>query len=115
MLLTSLTAGLVLIVFGALIWRFKFVGLIAGRRPGYVTDKEGLARWLGKNMIGMGALVLASAVIQFLLFQNTHLAVDLAIILVLSTRMALGTAKFSKPLAKAHKKAGSKAKKKARK
>jgi hypothetical protein len=49
MILTSLTAGIVLILIGALVWKFKLVTLIAGRREDRETDREGLARWIGKK------------------------------------------------------------------
>lgn len=110
MFITSFSAGIVLILFGTLVWKFKFIALIAGRR-GRETDKEGLAKWIGKNMIIMGMVVWVSALIQILIFKDTRQLIDFAIILVLSTRMAIGAGKFSKPIAKPSKKSMAKAKK----
>ena len=104
MIISSITAGTVLILFGAIIWKFQLVGLIAGRSRGREVDKPGLAQWIGKNMIIMGIVVCIFAWIQVQLLGNTHLVFDSAIILVLSTRMALGAAKFSKPQGKTSKK-----------
>lgn len=105
MIITSLTAGIILVLFGVLVWKFKLVTLFAGRRQGQETDKVGLAGWIGKNMMFMGFVVMISAIIQLVIFQENYLIVDTAIIVLLSIRMAKGTAKFSKPRAKTSKKA----------
>jgi len=115
MIVTSLTAGIVLILTGALVWRFKLLTFIAGNRSDTQTDKAGLAKWIGKNMIIMGIVVGVFAAIQIMLFQDTHILVDSAIILVLSTRMAMGAPKFSKPLGKSSLKTVAKEKKRRKK
>jgi hypothetical protein len=99
-MITSFSAGIMLILIGFLVWRFRLVGFIVGRNAAGDTDKEGLARWIGKNMIMMGIVLGVFAVIQVILFRDTRLFVDVAIILVLSTRMAMGASKFSKPVIK---------------
>jgi nitrate/nitrite transporter NarK len=107
MLITSLSAGIVLILAGILIWRFKLVMIMVRSRPGRVTDREGLAKWVGLNMMIMGLAVCVLAAVQVVIFGNTRLIVDIVTILLLSTRMAVGAAKFSQPPAKAAKKPGS--------
>ncbi|NLI92277.1 MAG: DUF3784 domain-containing protein [Peptococcaceae bacterium] len=110
-MISSLTAGFVLIIAGALIWKFKLVIFMARSHPDREIDKEGLAKWIGKNMIIMGLVVSIFAAIRVLILGNTSLIVDLAIILVLSTRMSIGMAKFSKPIQKPSRKALAKEKK----
>ena len=100
-MISSFASGFVLILVGALVWKFKWVTLITGRnRTDWKTDIEGLANWIGKNMIFMGIVIWVVAVIQIIIFKDTQFLVDLAIILLLSTRMAMGMAKYSKPLGK---------------
>lgn len=44
------------VLLGLLIWRFKFVSLIAGSDSAKVTDKEALARWFGCT-VGITGLI----------------------------------------------------------
>lgn len=107
-MISSLTAGTFLILIGLLIWKFKLVHLIPGVRTNSQTDKEGLAKWLGSNIIIMGIVIWLVGAIQILIFKETRFIVDLAIILGLSTRMAIGMGKYSKLTVKPSKKAQNK-------
>lgn len=102
--MSSVLGGLMLVAIGAVIWMFKWVGFVANNFRGREVDREGLARWIGLHMITMGIIVAVVAVIQYLIFKRTYLAVDAVIIITLSMRMAWGAARFAKPLSKPSKK-----------
>ena len=99
-MVVTITAGLFLAIIGIIVWQFKLVGLFVSKQDGKQTDRPGLAKWIGSNLIIMGIVVSVFAVIQMLLFKTTYTAVDFVIILMLSTRMAMGTAKFNRPAGK---------------
>lgn len=107
-MVVTITAGLFLVIIGIVIWQFKLVGLFVSKQSGHEADRPGLARWIGSNLIIMGIVVSVFAVIQMLLLKKTYPGVDFVIILVLSTRMAFGTAKFNRPPGKSAKRRKSK-------
>lgn len=93
-MIVSITAGIFLMIVGAVIWKFTLVSLFIGRRAAKDVDRPGLAKWIGANLIIIGIVVSIFAVIQTMIFQRTYLAADFIIILILSTRMAFGTSRF---------------------
>ena len=93
-MIVTITAGIFLMLVGAVIWKFNIVRPFISRRAGKDTDKPGLAKWIGSNLIIIGIVVSIVAVVQVLLFQRTYIVVDFIIILILSTRMAMGTSRF---------------------
>lgn len=99
MLITSLASGLMIMLLGLLTWRFKLGKYLIRTRPHHEIDQEGLAMWLGKSMIGMGLALWVAAGIQWVT-HSSYRWVDFAVILALSTRMAMGTTKYQKPLTK---------------
>ncbi|MFA6808052.1 MAG: hypothetical protein WCR27_03575 [Eubacteriales bacterium] len=94
MYITSITAGIVLIIIGITVWKLRMVNIIADRRPGRKTDKEGLAKWMGMNLIYMGFFVCLSVLAQILFLKTTKIIFDIGIIIIFSTRMAAGATKF---------------------
>ena len=96
-MIVTITAGLFLMVIGILIWKLELIRLFGGRRTDRETDEAGLAKWIGFNLIIIGIVISIFAVIQMLLFQTTYTIIDFVIIITLSTRMAMGTAKFHRP------------------
>jgi hypothetical protein len=61
MYITFLCVGAFLIAAGLIVWVFKFVDIIAGYDPYKVIDREGLARWTGRNLVLMGTLIMIAA------------------------------------------------------
>ena len=102
-IIVTVTAGVCLMLIGAIIWKFKLVGFFVRKKAGQQTDREGLAKWMGTNMLTMGIITIVFAAIQFRLFQTTYMLVDFIIIIILSTRMAMGMSKFNRPVGKSKK------------
>ena len=46
--------GSFFLLFGFVVWRFKIASVIAGYDKERVKDPDGLARWMGKCMMGTG-------------------------------------------------------------
>jgi di/tricarboxylate transporter len=55
--------GVLLILIGLIVWKLKVVGIIAGYDSEKVIDKDRLARWVGRNLVLMGTLVILLGVI----------------------------------------------------
>lgn len=96
-MIVTVTAGLFLMVIGAVIWKFQITRPFGGKRTDRETDEAGLANWIGFNLIIIGIVISLFAIIQVILFKTTYTVIDFIIIIVLSTRMAMGTAKFHNP------------------
>ncbi|KUO59519.1 MAG: hypothetical protein APF84_19655 [Gracilibacter sp. BRH_c7a] len=103
-MIVTVTAGLFLMVIGALIWKFRLIRLFGGKRADKETDEAGLAKWIGFNLIIIGIVISIFAAVQMQIFHTTYMLVDFTIIIILSTRMAMGTAKFHKPKGSSKKK-----------
>ncbi len=64
--------GTVLIIgFAVAIWKYKNLGLISGYKENKVKDKNGLAKWIGVNLLIMAAYNTITALI--LLYDNGKL------------------------------------------
>lgn len=96
-MLVTVTAGIFLMVIGLIIWKFRLIRLFGGKRADRETDEAGLAKWIGLNLIIIGLVISVVAIIQMLIFKTTYTFIDFVIIIGLSTRMAMGTAKFHRP------------------
>ena len=83
---TSLLAGLILIIVGAILWKFKLVELLAGYKENSNVDKNLLAKVTGLSLLMLGPLLLAESVLIF----KGLIKQDAAIIIVLGT-IILGT------------------------
>lgn len=83
---TSLLAGLILIIVGAILWKFKLVELLAGYKENSNVDKNLLAKVTGLSLLMLGLLLLAESVLIF----KGLIKQDAAIIIVLGT-IILGT------------------------
>lgn len=82
----SLLAGLTLIIIGAILWKFKLVGLLAGYKENSNASKDLLAKVTGLSILLLGFLLLAESVLIF----KGLIKQDAAIIIVLGT-IILGT------------------------
>ena len=82
----SLLAGLTLIIIGAMLWKFKLVGPLAGYKENSNVDKDLLAKLTGLSILLLGFLLLAESVLIF----KGLIKQDAAIIIVLGT-FILGT------------------------
>lgn len=95
-LIFLLPAALLFIV-GTLIYKYKMVDMIAGYDPRKVKDKDGLAKWVGGNLQGMGMLTLLITLLS-LVFESMSMPVltvsFLVIITILCINTAIGTKKF---------------------
>lgn len=82
----SLIAGLTLLIIGAMLWKFKLVGLLAGYKVNSNVDKDLLAKVTGLSILLLGLLLLAESVLIF----KDIIKQDAAIFIVLGT-IILGT------------------------
>ena len=82
----SLLAAIALIIVGAMLWKFKLVGLLAGYKENSNVDKDLLAKVTGLSLLLLGFLILAESILIFKVIIKD----DAAILLVLGT-IILGT------------------------
>lgn len=85
-----------LFFFGSIIYRGN-VELIAGYDPDKVTDREGLAKWVGSHLIYMGFSLLLFAVFSFF-FNHSIGNIFIFVTVVLISRTFLGCKKFEKKI-----------------
>jgi len=92
-----LILGIFLSVLGILIWNYELVNLIAGYSEEKTKNKQGLAKWVGKNVIVMGVLTILVSILDYLLNFTIGLAIVFtAIIVVLSIRTNIGCKKYER-------------------
>lgn len=82
----SLIAGLTLLIIGAMLWKFKLVGLLAGYKVNSNVDKDLLAKVTGLSLLLLGILLLAESIFIF----KGIIKQDAAILLVVIS-IILGT------------------------
>lgn len=82
----SLLAAITLIIIGALLWKFKLVGLLAGYKENSNVDKDLLAKMTGLSLLLLGILLLAESILIF----KVLIKQDAAVLLVLGT-IIIGT------------------------
>ena len=56
-MIVTITAGIFLMAIGALIWKLKLVGPFVPKQTNRETDRVGLAKWIGTNLIIIGVVV----------------------------------------------------------
>jgi hypothetical protein len=63
MVLIAMTVlmGLVCLVLGYLVGQKQMVEILAGYNPDKVSDRKGLARWVGANLLLIGVLAFVTA------------------------------------------------------
>jgi hypothetical protein len=54
-------------VLGLMVWKFKWVGIIAGYEESKVKDKNGLAGWFGKCLLGLSLCLLLLSILAYYL------------------------------------------------
>jgi hypothetical protein len=92
-------AGVLLSLFGFVIWHYDLVDIISGYDANKTKDKHGLAKWVGSNLIIMGVLpILVSVINIFYIHLNVlYSGFSLALIIfVFSIRTAVGCKKFER-------------------
>ncbi len=68
-IIVTVLIGVTCVAFGYLISKKQMLDMLAGYDPKKVTDKEGLARWVGTNLVLMGILAFFSAALMAVLPQ----------------------------------------------
>lgn len=89
--------GLFLILIGLIIWKLKIAWIIAIYNSEKLIDKSGLARWVGRNFILMGMLIILLEIIEIIFPNiNTNFIIlsYLAIVVVISIVIKAGTHKY---------------------
>ncbi len=79
---------------GAFIYRGN-VGLIAGYDPDKVTDKEGLAKWVGSILIFIGVYVLTFPILVYFI-QTPIMGLWVLGLLIIVAILIIGCKKYEK-------------------
>lgn len=91
--------GVFLILIGLIIWKLKIDWIISGYNSGKVGNNESLARWVGRNLILMGMLIILLEGIE-IIFPNIKsdfiILSYLVIVVVISIVTKAGTCKFER-------------------
>lgn len=90
-------AGAVFLVLGYLVKFQGMVEMLAGYDPSKVTDRQGLAGWVGGNLFLLGLLSFVTAAIALLIpgISPARLVpIHVAALLALIARLALGTRRY---------------------
>lgn len=91
--------GITCVAFGYLIGKKQMLEILAGHDPKKVTDKKGLARWVGTNLVLMGVLAFFSAALMAVFPQTRTvllLVYALAAIPLLCVRIILGNRRYTR-------------------
>lgn len=75
-------------LFSFFVWKFKWVGIIAGYEESKVKDKNGLAAWFGKCLLGLSVGLLSLSIICFYL---DPIRTDLEMIMGISSYLIIQT------------------------
>ena len=99
MVLIAVTAfmGLTCFVLGYLVGKKQMVEILAGYDPAKVTDRKGLANWVGTNLILMGILAFVSAGLMAVVSEGRgilFLVYALGAVPLLCVRIVLGNRKY---------------------
>ncbi|MFV0424772.1 MAG: DUF3784 domain-containing protein [Bacilli bacterium] len=83
-------------ILGIIIWRFKVVEIIAGYDEKKVTDKNGLARWVGLNLMIISIIMIGLYFIFDIydLENGLSILITILVFIVLLTITALGTRRY---------------------
>lgn len=87
--------GVFLTILGFLLYKYKMVEMLAGYDENKVTDKEGLAKWSGVNLILMGSTIVVVCLIGLILDFNTTILFILTVV-ASSIRMIIGSKELEK-------------------
>lgn len=66
MYIVFIIVGIFLMLIGLVVWKLKAVEIIAGYDSQKVINKDGLAKWVGGNLVLMGTLVILLGVIRMI-------------------------------------------------
>lgn len=82
--------GLFLILIGLMTWKLKITWIINGHSSEEINNKEGLAAWIGCNLILMGVLVLfLEALVLIFPGINKDIIIILYVIIVLGMAIVI--------------------------
>lgn len=91
--------GVLLVILGAVIWKKQMVSIIAGYDKNKTTDSAGLAKWVGRNLMIIGALWIVLSII-FMVIKTiltiVIVLVPIALLIILCIVIALGCKRFEK-------------------
>lgn len=102
MIVFAVVTGLVGISFFFVGYLIKFQGMVemlAGYDPSRVTDKQGLANWVGSNFFLLGVVSFFTAAVGLIargLNVTVLVLAHVAVLLALILRIALGTRRYEK-------------------
>ncbi len=62
-------------ILGVIIWKFKLVDIIAGYDKKKVHDKDGMARWVGINLILLSLMMVG----LYFVFENVDVSTEVRV------------------------------------
>ncbi len=93
MAIVLVVLGVAMVAAGVMMRKYQLLKLLGGYDPNKVADKQGLANWLGANMILMGLLIIVAGVLKMAVYVSIVL---LGVILAISIRTVLGAGRYEK-------------------
>ncbi len=89
-------ASIPIFILGVVIWKFKTVEIIAGYDEKIVTDKDGLARWVGLSLMASSLVIIGMyfTIDNFNLNPGIEIIISVIVLLVLLTITAVGTRRY---------------------
>nr|WP_304364462.1 DUF3784 domain-containing protein [Methanosarcina sp. KYL-1] len=96
--------GTFLTLLGTAVWRFRLVDILAGYDEKKVSDKAGLAKWTGRNLVLMGLLILLNVILSISGFEPVEkpFLLDILVIFTLAVLTAAGARKYERRLGLTH-------------
>lgn len=91
--------GALLVILGAVVWKKQMVSVIAGYDKNKTTDSAGLAKWVGRNLMIVGALLLVLSIIYMVIktiLTIVIVMVPIALLVIFCIAIALGCKRFEK-------------------
>ncbi len=97
-MMTFAIASVPIFILGFVIWKFKTVEIIAGYDEKIVTDKDGLAKWVGLSLMFDALIIIGMyfGMKNFDLGSGPKILISVGVLLVLLTVTALGTRRYEK-------------------
>ena len=85
--------GIAVVASGILMRKYQLLRVLGGYDPRKVADKQGLANWLGANLILMGLLIIVAGILKMALHLYFFIVV---FILAVSIRTVLGAGRYER-------------------
>ena len=92
----NIAFGIIIVLLAYLIGRHKMLEVLAGYEPDKISDKEGLAKWVGANLLLMGLAGIFSGIVALLFEQAARGAFwsFFVVIALICARIVMGNRRY---------------------